>query len=46
MNSVAIIEQPDTTTYLVILMSNVLRKNSSYEHSYLAGEIDRIVREK
>jgi hypothetical protein len=46
MNSVAIIEQPDTTTYLVVLMSNVLKKNSSYEHNYLAGRIDKIVREK
>ena len=45
MNSVAIIEQPDTTTYMVVLMSNVLKKNSSYEHNYLAGRIDKIVRE-
>ena len=45
MNSVAIIEQPDSTNYLVVLMSNVLRKNSSYEHNYLAGRIDKIVRE-
>jgi hypothetical protein len=46
MNSVAIIEQPDTTTYLVVLMSNVLKKNSSYEHNYLAGRIDKILREE
>ena len=46
MNSVAIIEQPDTTTYLVVLMSNILRKNSSWEHRYLAEQIDKIVREE
>ncbi len=45
MNSVAIVEQPDGTTYLVALMSNVLKKNSSYEHNYLAGRIDQIVKE-
>lgn len=46
MNSVAIIEHPDNTIYLVVLMSNVLRKNSSSEHNYLAGQIDKIVRGK
>jgi hypothetical protein len=44
MNSVAIIEHPDSTTYLVALMSNVLRKNSNKEHMALAGEIDKVLR--
>jgi hypothetical protein len=44
MNSVAIVEHPDSTTYLVALMSNVLRKNSNVDHNTLASQIDRIVR--
>ena len=44
MNSVAIVEQPDGTTYLVALMSNVLRKNSNIDHQTLATGIDDIVR--
>lgn len=44
MNSVAIIEHPDSTVYLVALMSNVLRKNSNIDHNGLASRIDRIVR--
>jgi len=44
MNSVAIIEHPDGTTYLVALMSNVLRKNSNNDHNLLAGRIDQLVR--
>ena len=44
MNSVAIIEHPDGTTYLVALMSNVLRKNSNNDHNQLAGRIDQLVR--
>ena len=44
MNSVIIVEHPDGTTYLVTLMSNVLRKNSNIDHMTLAAEIDKIVR--
>ena len=44
MNSVAIIEHPDGTTYLVVLMSNVLKKNSASDHQALAGSIDRLIR--
>ena len=43
MNSVAIIEHPDGRTYLVAIMSNVLRKNSAVEHQSLATFIDRIL---
>lgn len=44
MNSVAIIEHPDGTYYMVVLMSNVLRKNSAGDHYGLATNIDRIIR--
>ena len=44
MNSVAIIEHDDGTTYLVALLSNVLQKNSNIDHNTLAGRIDKIVR--
>ena len=44
MNSVAIIEHEDGTTYLVALMSNVLKKNSNIDHNTLAGRIDKIMR--
>lgn len=44
MNSVAIVEHPDSTVYLVALMSNVLRKNSNSDHSALSARIDRLVR--
>ena len=44
MNSVIIVEQPDGTTYIVTLMSNVLRKNSNIDHLSLAYEIDKIIR--
>lgn len=44
MNSVAIIEHPDGTTYMVCLMSNVLKKNSSNEHFSLATLIDRLIK--
>lgn len=46
MNSVAIVEHPDSTTYLVALMSNVLKKNSNIDHNGLASRIDRIVRQE
>lgn len=45
MNSVAIIEHEDGTTYMVTLMSNVLRKNSGSDHLGLASQIDKIIRE-
>ncbi|MEJ1223715.1 serine hydrolase [Sediminicola sp. 1XM1-17] len=44
MNSVAIIEHPDNCRYMVVLMTNVLRKNSATDHMMLASSIDRIVR--
>lgn len=44
MNSVAIVEQPDGRTYLVCLMSNVLRKNSSGDHYELATKVDRLIK--
>lgn len=44
MNSVAIVEHPDNCTYMVVLMTNVLRKNSASDHMYLAGSIDKIIR--
>ncbi|HUR31400.1 MAG TPA: serine hydrolase [Saprospiraceae bacterium] len=44
MNSVAIIEHSDCTTYMVALMSNVRRKNSASDHMALAASIDKIVR--
>lgn len=46
MNSVVIVEHPDGTTYMVALMSNVLRKNSNADHMTLATQIDRIIRKK
>lgn len=44
MNSVAIIEHPDGTTYLTALMTNVLRKNSNIDHNTLAGRVDQVVK--
>lgn len=46
MNSVAIVEHPDNCNYMVVLMTNVLRKNSANDHMYLAGNIDKIIRKK
>ena len=43
MNSVAIVERQDGKSYLVALMSNVLRINSAVEHQTLATYIDRII---
>ncbi|MGA1824713.1 MAG: hypothetical protein ACMUIP_08610 [bacterium] len=43
MNSVAIVEHPDGRTYMVALMSNVLRKNSAVDHQTIATQIDRIL---
>lgn len=45
MNSVAIVEHWDCTTYIVALMSNVRRKNSATDHMMLAAAIDKKVRE-
>lgn len=44
MNSVAVIEHPDSGIYLVALMTNVLKKNSAVDHQTLATQIDGIVR--
>jgi hypothetical protein len=44
MNSVAIIEHPDNYCYMVVLMTNVLRKNSATDHMNLASSIDKIIR--
>ncbi len=46
MNSIVIIEHPDGTTYLVALMSNVLKKNSGVDHQTLATFIDRSIRKR
>ncbi len=43
MNSVAIVERPDQAVYLVVLMSNVPRKNSAVEHLTLATYIDAVI---
>lgn len=45
MNSVAIVEQPNGDKYLVAMMSNVLGKNSAYDHRLFASGIDRLIRE-
>tara|TARA_R110002050_G_scaffold6781_1_gene27299 strand:- start:16516 stop:17769 length:1254 start_codon:yes stop_codon:yes gene_type:complete len=44
MNSVAIIEHQDGSKYMVVLMSNVLKKNSASDHASLAASIDKIIR--
>jgi hypothetical protein len=44
MNSVIMVEHPDNCRYMVVLMTNVLRKNSASDHMYLAGNIDKIIR--
>jgi len=43
MNSVAIVEHPNGKKYMVCLMTNVLRKNSAYDHQALAGRIDDVI---
>ena len=45
MNSVAIVEHPDGTTYMVVLMSNVRKRNSASDHTALAVSIDKKVRQ-
>lgn len=44
MNSVAIVEHPDNCKYIVVLMSNVLRKNSATDHMMLASSIDKVIK--
>lgn len=44
MNSVAIVEHPDNCNYMVVLMTNVLRKNSATDHMMLASSIDKIIK--
>ena len=43
MNSVAIVEHPDNCKYIVVLMTNVLRKNSATDHMNLATGLDKIL---
>ena len=46
MNSVAIIESPEEENnlfYIVVVISNVLRKNSAYEHLLLATNIHQLM---
>jgi len=43
MNSVAIVEHPNNCNYMVVLMTNVLRKNSATDHMMLAASIDKII---
>ncbi len=45
MNSVIIVEQPYNCKYMVVLMTNVLRKNSASDHMYLASKIDKLIKE-
>lgn len=45
MNSVIIVEHKDGTTYLVALMSNVLKRNSAVDHNALASKIERVIRQ-
>lgn len=44
MNSVAIVEHPDNCNYMVVLMTNVLRKNSATDHMVLAASIDKLIK--
>jgi hypothetical protein len=44
MNSVAIVEHPDNCNYIVVLMTNVLGKNSATDHMMLAASIDKVIR--
>ena len=45
MNSVAIVEHPDGTNYMVCLMSNIKSRNSASEHLALASRIDKLIRD-
>ena len=44
MNSLCIVEHPDGTRYMVALETNVLRRNSAYDHQLLATRIDKLLR--
>ncbi len=46
MNSVIIVEHPNNCKYMVVLMTNVLRKNSATDHMMLAASIDKIIQKK
>lgn len=46
MNSVAIVEHPNGKKYMVCLMTNVLNKNSAYDHQALAGRIDEVIQKE
>jgi hypothetical protein len=46
MNSVAIVEHPNGVKYMVCLMTNVLQKNSAYDHMTLASKIDQVINPK
>ena len=46
MNSVAIVEHPNGKKYMVCLMTNVLRKNSAWDHMVLASKIDEVINPK
>jgi hypothetical protein len=46
MNSVAIVEQPEGAHYIVVLMTNVLSRNSAWDHRRLASQIDEIMEVK
>lgn len=46
MNSVIIVEHPNGKKYMVCLMTNVLNKNSAWEHLDLANKIDDIINVK
>ncbi len=43
MNSVVIVEHADGRVYIVVLMSNVLRKNSAVDHQTLGTAIDKLI---
>lgn len=44
MNSVVIVEHPDSRIYLVALMSNVLKKNSAVDHQTIGTEIESLMK--
>ncbi len=46
MNSVAIVESPDNRIYMVVLMTNVLKKNSAVDHQTLATRIDAVMKQE
>ncbi len=45
MHSVAVVES-GTKTYLIAMMSNVLRINSAVEHQTIAGEIEKLIQSR